>query len=212
MCLIKLAAYRETVGSSSTGLSGPPSRTSHSASLHTRAQSMQSLDHYDLPPPPQPPHRSNPPSAKDRLACLEIKSKIIQPEEIYRPGPDTQIESHPRCVESVIVRPDSDLGRSESMGTKHCPGMYRTTSADQPQSVMYHQASVEQNPSSDYRPTKPYMQNCGYRQHSIDQQNLEFCTSGGEQPGLYRTMSRATLIDQESGNVYQVRLMVLEFT
>lgn len=195
---------RETVGSSSTGLDGPPSRTSHSASLHTRAQSMQSLDHYDLPPPPHPPQRVHAASAKDRLACLEIKSKISMPEEVYRPAPETQIESHPRCVESVIARPDSGLGKNDSIATKHCQGMYRATSAEQPPSVLYHQSSAEQNPSSEYRPTKPYMQNCGY-QHcgSIDQQNVEFWPRG-EQPGLYRTMSRATLIDQDSGSVYQL--------
>ena len=205
MCSIKLPAYRETVGSSSTGLNYPPSRTSHSASLHTRAQSMHNLDqydHYDLPPPPQPPHRSNQASAKDRLACLEIKSKISQPDEMYRPGHD--VESHPRCVEQVIARPDSDLGRNESVGTKHCPGMYRTTSTDHPPSVVYQHPITE---PSEYRPTKPYMQSCGFRSQSTDQQNFEFC--GSEQPGLYRTMSRATLIDQESGNVYQVQLMVL---
>ena len=204
MCPIKLPAYRETVGSSSTGLDYPPSRTSHSASLHTRAQSMHSLNHYDLPPPPQPPHRSNQASAKDRLACPEIKSKISQPDEMYRPVPE--IESHPRCVEPVIGRTESSLARNES---KPCPGMFRTTSADQTHNVLYQQPSAEQIPPSDYRPTKPYMQSCGFRSQSTEQQNMEFCGAGMEQPGLYRTMSRATLIDQESGNVYQVRLMVL---
>jgi len=87
------------------------------------------------------------------------------------------------------------------MVTKHCPGMYRTTSVEHPASVMYQQPSNDHNPPSDYCTTKPYMQNCGFRSNSTDQYNPDFCV---DQPGIYRTMSRATLIDQDSGNVYQL--------
>ena len=205
--LVKLPGCRETVGSSSLGLDVPPPRVSHSVSLHTRAQSMQSLDHYDLPPAPKPPPPliCNSVTAKDRLACLDLKSKISMPEEMYHPAPEPR-ESHPRCVESVIVGSDSSRGGNDFFATKQ--GLYRPPSIDQPSGLLA-QVSLDQNSLSEYqhRSSKSCKQSCGYRSQSTDQQNLEFCPGISEHPGIYRTMSRATLIDQDSGNVYQVRLM-----